>query len=290
MEQLVGNIVVASAQLLLYASGLYLSYKVTPILSFSHLIPFTLTPYLVLLFSRITPGSTLLAYAASVLCGGCSMYVIETCINRSLRKRHAPDFAYLLTSFATCIVLINVVAMISGDDARVLSDGAVISGVPILGARITHVQLETILAALIAAVSIQIVAEISSAGAVFRAVSSNAGLARCVGIRVDRVRALCWSLSGCLAGLSGLLVGLDTALTPGFGFPMLFLGVVALVIGGRQSYSGTILGVLVVTCAQQATTHFLGGRWYEVVVFVLFVLALFFSPKGLLASKGNRGQ
>ena len=83
----------------------------------------------------------------------------------------------------------------------------------------------------------------TSTGLEVRGLTDNADLAAVVGVNVRRTRNAIFLIASALAGLAGVLVAYDTGLEPSIGFKMLFIGVVAVILGGvRNILLGTIVG------------------------------------------------
>ena len=82
----------------------------------------------------------------------------------------------------------------------------------------------------------------SQLGLEFRALADNAKEFALRGYNVNRLRLLAFGLSGLLGAVSSLLVAYDIGFDPNGGLNAVLLAVVAVIIGGRQSFLGPILG------------------------------------------------
>jgi ribose transport system permease protein len=94
----------------------------------------------------------------------------------------------------------------------------------------------------------------SGFGRLLYALGSNANAAKLSGVRAWQVYLALYALSGLIAGVTGLLyVGLIKAPSLSLAEPLLLPSVAAAVVGGtsmfggRGSYSGTIVGALILT-------------------------------------------
>ena len=81
-------------------------------------------------------------------------------------------------------------------------------------------------------------------GKAIRAVSDNPELASATGINTNRVILLVWVAGGALAGLGGVLLGLDEQVRWNMGFTLLLLMFAAITVGGLGNPYGALVGAL----------------------------------------------
>jgi len=122
-------------------------------------------------------------------------------------------------------------------------------------------------------------------GRLLYAIGSNEAAARLSGVRVWQVHLTLYSLSGAIAGLSGLLyLGMVKTASLSLALPLDLPSVAAAVIGGtsifggRGGYGGTILGALILTVLATMLTLLQmpeGGRRILYGAIILLVTALY---------------
>ena len=122
-------------------------------------------------------------------------------------------------------------------------------------------------------------------GRLLYAIGSNEAAARLSGVRVWQVHLALYSLSGVIAGLSGLLyLGMVKTASLSLALPLDLPSVAAAVIGGtsifggRGGYGGTILGALILTVLATMLTLLQmpeGGRRILYGTLILVVCALY---------------
>jgi len=122
-------------------------------------------------------------------------------------------------------------------------------------------------------------------GRLLYAIGSNEAAARLSGVRVWQVHLALYSLSGVIAGLSGLLyLGMVKTASLSLALPLDLPSVAAAVIGGtsifggRGGYGGTILGALILTVLATMLTLLQmpeGGRRILYGAIILVVTALY---------------
>ena len=115
-----------------------------------------------------------------------------------------------------------------------------------------------------------------------RGLTDNADLAAVVGVDVQRTRNSIFLVASALAGLAGVLTAYDTGLVPSSGFKTLFIGVVAVILGGvRNILLGTIVGA---TCLGLLTAFagFFFPEWITFTIFLIMIVLIIVRPQGIL--------
>ena len=88
-------------------------------------------------------------------------------------------------------------------------------------------------------------------GKAMRAVADNPMLADIKGIDPDRMARLAIGIGMGLAGIGGMLVGLDTSIDPLVGFRAILSVFAAAVVGGLGSIPGAVVGGLAIGLAEE---------------------------------------
>jgi branched-chain amino acid transport system permease protein/neutral amino acid transport system permease protein len=135
-------------------------------------------------------------------------------------------------------------------------------------------------------------------GKAMRATADNPDLARASGIKVRNVILWTWGLSGAMAGVAGVLLGVFIDVRPGLGFQLLPFIFAAVIVGGLGSPYGAMLGGFVVGLAQQLSVSLLDwlGRpnviglenpiaYSPVAAFIIMLLVLLLRPGGLATGR-----
>ena len=118
-----------------------------------------------------------------------------------------------------------------------------------------------------------------------RAVAQDQGMARLLGIDVDRAIGHSFMLGGALAGLAGVFAAAQYGVvTFKTGALIGLKALTAALLGGIGSLPGAALGGMLVALGEAYTAAYLASEWREVAVFTLLVLVLVFRPQGLLAT------
>ncbi|TMH63269.1 MAG: branched-chain amino acid ABC transporter permease, partial [Betaproteobacteria bacterium] len=126
----------------------------------------------------------------------------------------------------------------------------------------------------------------SRLGLATRAVAQQPTAAQLCGIRVTRVNALTFVITGLLGGLAGALIGASVgALSPLLTTPLTVKGLIVTVIGGLGSIPGAIVAGLLVGGFENLFQQFRGVTERDMYVMLLLFAFLVFRPGGLFPAK-----
>ena len=88
-----------------------------------------------------------------------------------------------------------------------------------------------------------------------------------------------------LAGIGGMLIGLDTSIDPLTGFRAILSVFAAAVVGGLGSIPGAVLGALVVGVGEELSLLALDATYRTAIGFLVIVLVLTIRPRGILGER-----
>lgn len=129
----------------------------------------------------------------------------------------------------------------------------------------------------------------SRLGLATRAVAQQPVAAQLCGIRLLRVNALTFVVTGLLGGLAGALIGASVGtLSPLLTVPLTIKGLIVTVIGGLGSIPGAIVAGLLVGGFENVLQLYRGVTERDLYVMLLLFAFLVFRPGGLFAPKGGR--
>ncbi len=269
----------------LIALSFVLIYAPTRFFHFAHGAVFAWGAYLGYLLNVHLQLPSWLAIPLAILGSAGLGAGLEWGIYRPLRRRGSTGLVLLLASLGLYVVLQNLISLFFGDDIKSLRSGIVAEGVAVLGARITPVQIGTIVITLLCFALTSAMLKFTRFGKALRAVASDPELALIRGIDTDRVVLCAFALGSGLAGLSAILVALDIDMTPTMGLNALMMGVVAMIIGGVGSVPGVLLGGLLLGLAQHLGVWKIGSQWQDAIAFLILLLFLVIRPYGMMGRR-----
>jgi len=244
---------------------------------------YSLTPFLA--WSLIehglgTGGSIAMAIAVAV---GISL-LLEVVNHGPLERKGAPSSAHLVTSLGSYMVIIELIVLIWDNESKVLGIGSRELS-PLLGLRLMNSQ---IVAGTVSAVLLALSygwLHGTRNGLVLRAIADNPTQASLYGLSIRRARLFAFGLSGCLGASAALLRASDVGFGPHLGIEALLPAVAALIIGGRDSLWGPLVGGLVVGILRSLALWLFASQWQEPITFTAMLFFLLLKPQGLVGRR-----
>ncbi len=187
-------------------------------------------------------------------------------------------------SIALTIALENVVRFIFGNAMRgyklPLQRDWVIGGL-----RIGPQQVENLVIALIVMGLLFAFLALTRSGKAMRAVADNPMLASIKGIDTNMVARTVSFVAMGLAGIGGMLIGLDTTIDPLVGFKTILSVFAAAVVGGLGSIPGAVIGALVIGVGEELSLLVLSPAYRSAIGFFAILLVLTVRPRGILGAR-----
>jgi branched-chain amino acid transport system permease protein len=153
------------------------------------------------------------------------------------------------------------------------------------GLRVDPQQVENLAVAAVVVLALTAFLMTTRAGKAMRAVADNPSLASIKGIDVDMVARIVSFMAMGIAGIGGMLVGLDTTVDPLVGYKTILSVFAAAVVGGLGSIPGAIVGALVVGVGEELSLLVLSPAYRTAVGFIAIFLVLTLRPRGILGAR-----
>ena len=269
--------------LALAALGLSLVFGTTGLTNFAHgeLVTFgAMAVYL--LQSQLDFAFVLAAVVAVVLAGGFG-YANDRLLWRPLRNRGTGLLAMMIVSIGLAIFVRYTYQYFVGANSHNFNDVPIPRRPFELGP--IDIPTRTFWSALICVVvlvAVSIAVQKTRLGKATRAVSDNPPLAASSGIDVDRVILTVWVVGGALAGLAGILWGMNYGFDYQFGFKILLLVFAGIILGGLGTIWGTMVGSVLVGLMIEMSSLVIPAELKYVTALVVLVLVLLVRPQGIL--------
>ena len=139
--------------------------------------------------------------------------------------------------------------------------------------------------ALIFFAALWIIIKKTKLGKAMRALADNKDVAQVVGINPEKIYNYTFVIASVMAGVSGILIGLEQNLYPRMGILIIVKGFVSSVVGGLGSVPGAIIGGLFVGLAENLGIIYLPSSYKDVISFTVMLIFLLFRPQGILGVK-----
>jgi branched-chain amino acid transport system permease protein len=282
--QLVANGVIAGAIYALVASGFSLIYNVTKLMHFAHGGVLAMGAYFLYSFAsaRVSfPLAMLLTLVATCAVGE----VVNRAVYRRLRARKASSAVQLIASLAAMIFLNAFILGVWGADIKTIPLPYRNAVFDIGGVLITGVQLAIIGVAAVLLLSLGWLMTKTRLGKAMRALADNKDVAQTVGINPEKLYTLTFVVGSLLAGIAGILIGIEQNLHPAMGTSLIIKGFTGAVIGSMLSVPGAVLGSLLLGLVENIGIWWLPSGYKDAIAFALLFVFLLFRPQGILGKK-----
>jgi branched-chain amino acid transport system permease protein len=232
----------------------------------------------------------ILAAVVGVIAGGCFGGALELGVFKPLRRRGMDHLSMMVVSIGLAFALRYLINVIFGANPLPFADYAAQSATVHLGPiHMRPKDLVVMAVCLVALVGVGLFLQKSRFGTAIRAVSDNRDLASASGINVSRVITIVWVLSGALAGLGGVLLGLTEMVSWHMGQRMLLVMFAAVVLGGLGTAFGAMAGGIVVGVISDLSTLWLDADLKIVVALGSLIIVLLFRPQGIFGVRERTG-
>lgn len=283
--QLLVNGLIAGSIYALVACGFSLIYGTNRFMHFAHGSCVVAGAYLLYSFFSLLKFQFWAASLLTILFAGILGIVMYRLIYLPLQRKKASSVVLLIASIGILILAQNLIQMIYGADVKTISLFGTKVGYHLLGAFIKPLQIVLILISVLLFVGLYFFMKKTALGRDMRAVSDNPELASITGINPQRIADYSFFIGTCLAGVAGILIGLEQNLYPPMGIMLMVKGFSGAVIGSIASVPGSILGAYVLGLAENFGIWFLPSGYKDAIAFVLLFLFLLIKPEGLLGDK-----
>jgi len=281
--QLILNGLMAGTILAVPAIGLTLIFAVLRFTNFALASHMTIGAYAGLV-ANVTFGLPVyLALAVAFLVAGLIGWLSDEFVLKPFRATGFITTA--IGSIALTIALENVVRFIFANQMRGYNLPLQRDWVLASGLRVGPQQVENLLIAIIIMALLFAFLMFTRTGKAMRAVADNPTLAAIKGIDPDMVARIVSFVAMGLAGVGGMLIGLDTTIDPLVGFKTILSVFAAAVVGGLGSVPGAVVGALIVGVGEELSLIVLSPAYRTAVGFLAILFVLTLRPRGLLGAR-----
>ncbi len=281
--QFLANGLCSGALFAIMAFGFGIIYNTTNIFHFAHGAVYVAAAYLFYLLLSILKLNVIISFIIAVVIGGIFGVLIELTVYRPMTRKKSSLIALMIGSFGVYLFVVNLIAMLAGNETKVLSLG--IQKTFSFGSVIlTRIQLFSVVCAGVIFLLFLLFTH-TKYGRVIVAYANNSELAEILGWSSSRIKIFIFFVGSMLAGISSSLSALDVGIDPHIGMNALLMSAIAVIIGGVKKFEGAIIGGLLVGILQSLVVWQFSARWMEAFTFILLILFLIFRPQGLLGSK-----
>ena len=267
---------------LIYAAvavGLALIWGITDVINFAHgefLMLGMYVAYWMFTLGHVDP--TLSAPVAACALGFVG-FLAYALIIRPLQR--APAMIVILATFGLGLVLRQLAFISFSPDYRNLPDTWLSGSIRLAGVSLGRPQVATGLVGLAMIVVLFVLVYRTRWGRALQAVAEDRQAASLVGIAADRMNAQVWILGSAAVGLTGALLTSFFYVFPSVGAVFGLLAFVAVAMGGFGSLPGAFLSGILIGIVEALTGYLIEPAYKMASIFVIFLLVLWYRPRGL---------
>jgi branched-chain amino acid transport system permease protein len=289
MQQLLNGLFIGSIYAL-FAIGFTLVFGILDRLNLAHPAVFAVSAFVGIELVERGGMSIWLALPLVFAFGAVLGLVIERVAFRPLKGRPDAHFAGLISSIALAGMFIALLQWRYGPDTRRFPAGSFPeTRFKVFGAQVTLVQVVILAVSLALVVALTYLVTRSRLGRGMRAIAENPTAARVLGVNVDRVTAITFSISSALGAVAGVLFAMNVnSAQLSMGIAIELKGLAVIIVGGMGSLPGALIGGLVLGLSEVFAVQYIGSSWRDVVAFGLLFLILLLRPQGLLGARKVR--
>ena len=283
IQLLVDGIISGSAYALV-ALGFALIYNTTKIFHFAHGAIYTLSAYLFYTCYNLWNWPFFAAIILTIVVISILGIAIDEIIYMPLVRKKASSLIHLLSSLGLYIVIINLIAMVYGNDTKVLNPGVqtTYSIGPVI---FTKIRVATLISFIVLLGSLILLLRRTRLGKTLRAMRDDPDLISVIGINPQIAHKTVFAIGSSLAAVSAVLVALDSGIDPHIGMTAVQNSAVAAIVGGVGSFEGAALGGLMLGLLQSLAVWKISAQWQNAITFLVLILFLLFRPQGLIGSR-----
>jgi branched-chain amino acid transport system permease protein len=267
----------------LVALGLTLIYGVLHIINFAHGASLMLALYGVYLLNTRLGWDPYLALPVMVA----GMFVLGYALQRLVinRASHGKDENILLVTLGLAIVMENLALLAFSADTRSIDTPYTLRTVPIGPAMIALPKLIAFGGALAVAALLLWIVKRTDLGRAIRAVAKEKQGAKLMGIDVEHVYAMSFGIGLACLGAAACFLLPAYYVNPQVGSGFVLVAFTIVVLGGMGSFSGALLGGLLIGVVESIGGLLLGDSLGQVGIYLIFIAVLLLRPQGLFGDR-----
>lgn len=263
------------------AAGLTLMFGLMRVVNMAHGSYYLLAGYFGYTVSKLT-GDFLIAILAGIVLAGILGFLMERFLFRLIYNM---ELEQVLLTFGFIYIFQDIGLWLWPRSVLVISKPAWLTGsLTFFDLTFPIYRIMLIVVGLLIAALLWYFQEKTRVGAMVRAGVDDREMVTALGINVNRLFTLIFTLGAALAGLAGVLGAAYIGLFPGLDLEVLILALVVVVIGGLGSLTGTLAAALLIGLAD-AFGKALIPEFAMFSVYAVMALVLIFRPTGLLGRK-----
>jgi branched-chain amino acid transport system permease protein len=267
----------------LMALGLSVIFGVVRVVNFAHGEMMTVAMYIAItLFAALHLDPLVMLVPIAAVLFACGYALQKGLINAFITR---PEHTQFLLLVAVAIILVNVLLILFGPDARSVQVSYAFDSFEVGPLIVDATKLYAALAALVVTAALVSFFQFTALGAAIRACADNYTGALVVGLDVKHLYALTFGLGAACVGAAGVMLVLIADVTPAIGPAYTLLAFVIVITGGLGSMPGALLGGVLIGFTEAMAGLLFTPSAKSMFAFAILVLVLLFRPQGIMGKR-----
>ena len=285
LQALFSGVLIGSVYALV-ALGLALAFGAMRIINLAHGELVLLAAYMAYLVESRTGLDPYFAIPLALVVVAAASFALFLLVDRIKEHR---ELNSLILTFAIGIILTNAILLVFASDVRTTASPFLQDAVSLGDLFAMRSEIIAFVLSLVLMGALWWWLKSSWYGRAVRAVSSNRGAAKLMGINPTRIETVSFLVAGALASFAGVALYTMSVVQPATGHALTVKAFIITVLAGVGSIPGVFLGAVLLGVTEALTVTLASSALQELAGMVLFLLVLFLMPNGLLGARARRG-
>lgn len=282
-QQLINGLTIGSIYAMV-ALGFTLTYGILGLINFSHGDVYMVGAFIAYFCVSVLKLNIIVSFFISLAFSGILGALIEFTAFRSIRN--GSRSSQLISSIGVSIILQNTVMLTMGSDTKPFPEVTPATAHEFSNITISSTQILIMIVALIFMVILYFFIYKTKIGISMRSTAQDSAMTSLMGIDVNKVISITFSVGSILGAAAGILVGMYyNSLVFNMGASMGLKAFVAAILGGIGNIPGTMLGGIFLGLAESLGATLISAKYKDAFSFIILILVLLFKPTGLFGKK-----
>lgn len=232
--------------------------------------------------SFVTFYSYFIALVGSLLMSIIYTYAFEKLVYLPLNKTQANQSISLIASIGIYVMMINVAALLSGNDNKLIND-TLVGSFQFFEVIITKMQLLQIMICILVLFCFQFYLNYTKSNLTLQSVSDNETISKVFGINTEKERVKVFIAGSVLACIAAILKTMEVGIDPQAGMSVTLTAAVVAILVSRLNVLLIIAFAIALTLLQNSVEWFLNAQWKDGITFLILLLVILFRTEGIIS-------
>jgi branched-chain amino acid transport system permease protein len=231
-------------------------------------------------------SSIIICICVSILCEILNHGPLSRKNTRVISQKGLNETVHFISSLGIFIVIAQLIVIIWGTNTKTLQIR--MGEVTHIGSIIiTESQWITLMTSSLLITAFMFFLNKTGIGLRMRAMVNNPKVFTLLGYNIRFYRVVFFGFAGLFASVSSLLMAYDVGIDPYYGLQALLIALVAVIIGGQDSFMGPVVGALFLGVTREFVAWQFSASWKDGITFLIFAIFLFLRPQGFLGKSSR---